>query len=107
MRCDRCVRCAAGVAVALLMPCGGAAAAETTLDALLRTLRDNGTLTDSQYRDLADGPDGAVRAKGTGAVRLGGRVMVDVAFYDEDMAALGAGTELRRARAPSGLSTGL
>ena len=117
----------------------GSVLAGAELLALLEVLRDNGTITQSQYERLrreasgqpvaAASParaneqtgapsrksaekkktdaapkvetEGGLRvesADGEFAVELGGQVWVDAATYSADRAALGDGTELRRAR---------
>jgi phosphate-selective porin OprO/OprP len=93
------VACVAAATALLspLCPYGIAVAADTTLDSLLDTLRANGTLTESQYRTLSAG-DAAASDAGFPTVTLGGRIMADMAIFDEDAVTLGDGTELRRAR---------
>ena len=92
---------------------------------LLKVLRDKGTISDSDYNALekaaksdkaqikkavSDATKDTVKVKtghaglkvqsGDGAFKfqLGGRLMVDAAFYDKDKTQLGNGAELRRAR---------
>jgi len=88
---------------------------------LLKVLRDKGTISEQDYQMLenaatqetaaaakqADG--GLVLDTGSSALKLksadgnfkfqvGGRLMVDAAYYDEDQTELGSGAEIRRAR---------
>ncbi|MBC2763924.1 MAG: porin [ANME-2 cluster archaeon] len=86
---------------------------------LLIILRDNGTITQEQYDKLKQTTEhkaqeeqssrvdvkviskGGVEVQtydGNFSFKLGGRVFVDAAYYDEDKNALGDGTELRKAR---------
>jgi len=86
---------------------------------LLIILRDNGTITQQQFDTLAQavsenqneqedaGTDVKIKTKGGLEIstydgkfsfELGGRLMIDAAFYGEDKNVLGDGTELRRAR---------
>ena len=81
---------------------------------LLKVLRDKGTISDSDYQSLekaaSDSARDTVKVKtghaglkvqsGDGAFKfqLGGRLMVDAAFYDKDKTQLGNGAEIRRAR---------
>ncbi len=93
---------------------GDAAALEELFD----VLRENGTITDKQHERLIRALDseaevaessGEVKVETGGGLeastydgafsfKLGGRQMVDAAFYDQDKNNLGDGTELRRAR---------
>jgi len=94
------------------------------LAALLKVLHDNGTLTEVQYQqlhtalnntaketeetntvepyqDIALNTEGGLDLStydGEFSFELGGRLMLDSAFYQQDRAELGNGTELRRAR---------
>lgn len=92
------------------------AMADEALPELLRTLRDNGTIDQPTYERLkgeaaaSEAASSAVSAKtkggllefesvdGTFSFELGGRLMIDAAAYHEDKAAMGNGTEIRRAR---------
>ena len=90
---------------------------------LLKVLRDKGTISEQDYQMLenaakqeaataataAKQDKGLVLDSGSSALKLksadgnfkfqvGGRVMVDAAYYDEDKTELGSGAELRRAR---------
>jgi len=86
---------------------------------LLIILRDNGTITQQQFETLAEavskeengqedtGKEVKIKTKGGLEIstydgqfsfELGGRLMIDAAFYGEDKNVLGDGTELRRAR---------
>jgi len=87
---------------------------------LLSVLRDNGSITEKEYNKLAavveddiDAQDESTGSQlqietkgglevatydGEFSFQLGGRIMVDGAYYDEDLNELGSGTELRRAR---------
>lgn len=87
---------------------------------LLKVLNDNGTITEVQYEVLKNGlnantadqkePDTndvqvstkggieIVTSDGQYAFEIGGRLMVDAAFYDQDKTPHGNGTELRRVR---------
>jgi len=92
---------------------------------LLKVLRDKGTISDSDYRTLKNaaqsdkeqikkevaeatkdtvkvktGHAGLKVASGDGAFKfqLGGRLMMDAAYYDKDKTRLGNGAEIRRAR---------
>ena len=85
---------------------------------LLEILLQNGSLTQQQYDSLVAALEGSeaegdedpqVQVETEGGLRvstydgafsfeLGGRLMVDTAYYDEDENDLGDGTELRRAR---------
>ena len=95
-------------------------AKEDSLLEVLKILKDNGTITSPQYEklrqtaendtseqienessDVKSGTKGGVEFAtydGKFAFELGGRLMVDAAYYDEDKNHLGSGTELRRAR---------
>lgn len=97
-------------------------AGEQTMLKLMKVLRDNRTLTQEQYEMLvkaAEAPDnqsapskerdkevkvsskGGVKLKtsdGEFEAKLGGRIMVDTAFYDDDKSDLSDGTEFRRTR---------
>jgi len=91
-----------------------AVAAGDAMINLLKVLRDKGTISDPDYQSLkkaahADKKDtikvktghaGLKVASGDGAFKfqLGGRLMVDTAFYDKDKTQLGNGAEIRRAR---------
>lgn len=98
---------------------GTARAVSPEFESLLGVLRDNGTITEMQYEQLMKAAQGTTEAApaaadevkvstkgglevesydGESSFELGGRLMVDAAFYDEDGNTLGDGTELRRAR---------
>ncbi|MEN8204788.1 MAG: porin [Pseudomonadota bacterium] len=92
--------------------------ASAALEELLGTLRDNGTISQGQHDQLIRGlqDEGEVTETGKEAeseatekvqeiatsgrvtMELGGELMIDSAFYDEDKSELGDGTEIRRAR---------
>ncbi|MEN8206398.1 MAG: porin [Pseudomonadota bacterium] len=88
---------------------------------LLKILRDKGTISEQDYQMLENAAiqetaaavekvdGGLVLDSGSSALKLksadgnfnfqvGGRVMVDGAYYDEDKTELGSGAEIRRAR---------
>lgn len=87
---------------------------------LLKVLNENGTITTAQYEKLKSGietqktdpveqEEEKIQVKTKGGIeistydgqfsfKLGGRLMLDGALYDEDKNSLGDGTELRRAR---------
>ncbi|MBT5550763.1 MAG: hypothetical protein HOJ79_09830 [Nitrospina sp.] len=76
-------------------------------DDLLEILRDNGTLTRKQYKKLKlrknkSGSqrvvEGLRQESRDFKFRIGGRLMIDAAVYDEDDQDLGSGTNIRRAR---------
>ncbi|MFQ5644123.1 MAG: hypothetical protein ACE5FQ_10575 [Thiogranum sp.] len=94
------------------------------MDDLLRMLRDRGAISTSEYEELkhsatadkervsrevsgatrdtvkvSTGKSGLKVSSGDGDFRfqLGGRVMIDAAFYDKDETRLGNGAEVRRA----------
>lgn len=78
-------------------------------DDLLEVLRKNGTITRDEYKSLKKKQNKSEREKvkeglkfesqeGDFSIRVGGRLMVDAAFYDDDVRELGNGTELRRVR---------
>ena len=95
-------------------------AQENDLLKLLKVLKNNGTITAAQYEELIESVDandvdhdvaegGGVQVSTKGGLEiatydgqysfeLGGRLMLDAAFYDQDRNALGDGTEIRRAR---------
>jgi len=89
----------------LLLPVNGLAQED-----LLEILRDNGTITLEQYKKLKrekKAPDGqrvggveeGLRQKSSDfQFRIGGRIQLDAAVYDEDGTDLGSGTKVRRAR---------
>jgi phosphate-selective porin OprO/OprP len=100
--------------------------AGSELRTLIRMLHENGTVDDEQYERLLDEINtearqkealqgqqddkstvdvivnkGGLQAKSRDkefAVKIGGRIQVDSAWYDEDGSEMGNGTELRRAR---------
>ncbi len=106
---------------AYLYPINPATAGESLLE-LLSVLKDNGTISEAQYGKLADAVEEDLDARdeeqdaenqlqidtkgglevstydGEFSFELGGRLMVDAAYYDESLNDLGSGTELRRAR---------
>ena len=84
----------------LAIPLNQAGATEQSYRDLLDTLRDNGTLDLVQYYDLVDALDetDTSHEETEGGPGLGGRLMVDLAKYNEDEVDLGDGTELRQAR---------
>jgi len=108
------------VCVCLAMMAGMAHAGDAEFMDLLNILRDNGTITQQQFDKLQQAlesksaetetdtsDDVAVKTKGGVEVstydgnfsfELGGRLMIDAAFYHEDKNTLGDGTEIRRAR---------
>jgi len=88
---------------------------------LLKVLRDKGTISEQDYQMIEKAAaqesaavaekqnEGLVLDTGSSALKLksadgnfkfqvGGRVMVDAAYYDEDKTELGSGAEIRRAR---------
>jgi phosphate-selective porin OprO/OprP len=92
---------------------------------LLKVLRDKGTISDSDYQalkkaaeadkaqakeDVAEATKDTIKVKtghsglkvssgdGEFKFQVGGRLMVDAAYYDKDKTQLGNGAELRRAR---------
>ena len=88
---------------------------------LLKVLRDKGTISEQDYQALQNAAQeetaaaatkqspGLVLDTGSSGLKLksadgafkfqvGGRVMVDAAYYDEDKTDLGSGAEIRRAR---------
>ena len=88
---------------------------------LLKVLRDKGTISEQDYQALQNAAQeetaaaatkqspGLVLDTGSSGLKLksadgafkfqvGGRVMVDAAYYDEDKTELGSGAEIRRAR---------
>ncbi|MFQ5644115.1 MAG: OprO/OprP family phosphate-selective porin, partial [Thiogranum sp.] len=102
-----------------------ALAADGAMDDLLRVLRDRGAISASEYEVLKNsaaadkerasqevseatkdtvkvstGKSGLKVSSGDGGFKfqLGGRAMIDAAFYDKDKTRLGNGAELRRAR---------
>ncbi len=106
------------------LPLPAVSADDATME-LLKVLRDKGTISEQDYRMLnnaakqeaakqqaaaqAAEDKGLVLDTGSSALKLksadgnfkfqvGGRVMVDAAYYDEDVTPLGSGAELRRAR---------
>lgn len=94
------------------------AADDKALPDLLKTLRDNGTIDQQTYDRLkhkAVAPAAALSSTAMGgktkggllsfqsadkafSVKLGGRLEIDAAVYDEDKSDMGSGTEVRRAR---------
>ena len=86
----------------LLLPVNGSAQ-----DDLLEILRDNGTITPGQYEKLKrekKAPVGKRVEEGFRQksqdfkFRIGGRIQLDAAVYDEEDRDLGSGTKVRRAR---------
>jgi len=86
----------------LLLPVNGLAQED-----LLEILRDNGTITQEQYEKLKrekKAPVGkrveeGLRQKSSDfQFRIGGRLQLDAAVYDEDDRDLGSGTKVREAR---------
>ncbi len=98
---------------------GLGAQADSELEDLLGVLKANGTITQAEYerllREAKEEPrkkdkkskrtevetDGGLKVKsadGDFTFELGGELWFDAAFYQEDVAPLGDGTELRRAR---------
>jgi len=102
-----------------------AAASSDAMADLLKVLRDKGTISDSDYEalknaaqsdkeqrksDVAEATKDTIKIKtghsalklssddGDFKFQLGGRMMMDAAFYDKDKTRLGNGAELRRAR---------
>ncbi len=98
---------------------------DSAMDDLLRVLRDRGAISATEYEQLrhsatadrervsrevseatkdtvkvSTGKSGLKVSSGDGDFKfqLGGRAMVDVAFYDKDKTRLGNGAEVRRAR---------
>ncbi|MCH8208637.1 MAG: hypothetical protein IIA62_06255 [Nitrospinae bacterium] len=76
---------------------------------LLEVLRKNGTITKDEYESLKTKQKKSERKKvkkglkfespdGDFSSRVGGRLMMDAAIYDDDRTDLGNGTELRRVR---------
>jgi phosphate-selective porin OprO/OprP len=105
-------------ASALSLP---AHSADDTMTDLLKVLRDKGTISEKDYQALesaakqekveesANTSPGLVLDTGSSALKLhtedgafkfqfGGRLMLDAAYYDEDVTPLGSGAEIRRAR---------
>lgn len=81
---------------------------QNKIDQLLRTLKENGTITQEQYSDLYSQPTGNVKVSTKGGLKvqsedglysfkLGGRVRIDGAMYDGGTE-LNSGTEIRDAR---------
>ena len=77
-------------------------------DKLLDLLRDKGTISDEEYKELKDRDTDPFKIKFNNGVtivsddknfklKIGGRLFFDAAFYDIDQAELGDGTEVRRA----------
>ena len=86
----------------LLLPVNGLAQED-----LLEILRDNGTITQEQYEKLkrekkalvGKRVEEGVRQKSSDfQFRIGGRLQLDAAVYDEDDRDLGSGTKVREAR---------
>ena len=102
-----------------------AVSADGAMDDLLKVLRDRGAISTSEYEVLKNsaaadkerasqqvseatkdtvkvstGKSGLKLSSGDGDFKfqLGGRAMIDAAFYDKDKTRLGNGAELRRAR---------
>jgi len=93
-------------------------AEENQLLELLYILKDKGTITDKEYkqlktlssqpvsngtagRDVMVSTGGGIEVQsndGAFSAEIGGRLMIDYAHYHEDKVPLGSGTELRRAR---------
>jgi len=98
---------------------------DSAMDDLLKVLRDRGAISSSEYEELKNsasadrervsqevseatkdtvklstGKSGLKVSSGDGDFKfqLGGRAMVDAAFYDKDETQLGNGAEVRRAR---------
>ena len=78
-------------------------------DDLLEVLRENGTISQDEYETLKTKQNKSRREKvkkglkrespeGDFSIRVGGRLMLDGATYDDDKIDLGNGAELRRAR---------
>jgi phosphate-selective porin OprO/OprP len=74
---------------------------------LLEILRDNGTISREQYETLKLEKTGPARERVAEGLRqksrdfkfrIGGRLQLDAAVYDEDNRDLGSGTKVRRAR---------
>ena len=77
-----------GIAICCLFPLPG------TGSELADVLREKGVLTEEDARRI----EAAMPAPGYPNVRVGGRLMVDVAAYETDDADLNNGTEFRRAQ---------
>jgi len=90
-----------------------ALSANSAMDDLLNVLHDKGTITASEYEIIKKSTETtkeSARVKtGTSGLKLsssdgnfkfqlGGRVMIDTAFYNKDSTSLGNGAEIRRAR---------
>ncbi len=112
----------------MLMAMADVQAADSALIELLKVLHEDGTLSDIKYKAIVQLVEEEKAAKAiekapaqmsveTAQVkiatkgkleiaspddefkmRIGGRIMVDGAVYDDDIAALGSGSEMRRAR---------
>ncbi len=61
-----------------------------------KLLLDKGIITTNEYNDLSTPPPTTSSMKPT--IKVGGRIMIDAAFYDSDDANFHNGTEIRRAR---------
>lgn len=61
---------------------------------LNKLLLDKGVITEQEYNDLAT----PIKNSTTTTMKIGGRIMIDAAFYNSDDASFNNGTEIRRAR---------
>lgn len=109
------------VVIGLVLDAGLAHGGNTEFLRLLDALRGNSAITQQQYDQLKEEVEGSdqneqekgeeddVRVSTKGGIEvdsydggfsfeLGGRLMIDAAYYAEDRNPLGSGTELRRAR---------